>query len=188
MIGAKQTRCCKFNPSTRVIRSCLNGCLILLCTLHAKGFETLALIKLETPKGQIAMADTSLVKLIKFGLVGVLNTVFGYLVYAALVLLGVIPGIALALAYVIGVAWNYMTHAKLVFKSQRGHGVVGYIGIYVLIYLGNATLLQMAMSAGVSPLLAQAGLAVLFAGISFFAISWVLTGTLPFSELLRRKK
>lgn len=133
------------------------------------------------------MADTSFIKLIKFGLVGVLNTVFGYLVYAALVLLGVLPGLALALAYVIGVAWNYMTHAKLVFKARAGKGLLGYIGIYVLIYLGNAVLLQMALSAGLSPLLAQAGLAVLFAGISFFAISWVLTGTLPFAELLRRK-
>jgi len=133
------------------------------------------------------LADTSFIKLIKFGLVGVLNTIFGYLVYAALVLLGVWPGAALALAYVIGVAWNYMTHAKLVFKSQKGHGVFGYIGIYVLIYLGNAFLLQMAITAGISPLVAQAGLAVLFAGVSFFAISWVLTGTLPFIEFLRRK-
>lgn len=133
------------------------------------------------------MADTSLVKLIKFGLVGVLNTIFGYLVYAAFVLLGIWPGIALAMSYVIGVAWNYMTHAKLVFKSQRGHGVFGYIGIYVAIFLGNAFLLQMAIAAGISPLLAQAGLSVLFAAVSFFAISWVLTGTLPFVEMLRRK-
>lgn len=133
------------------------------------------------------MADSSFIKLVKFGLVGVLNTLFGYLVYAALVLLGVLPGLALALAYVIGVAWNYMTHAKLVFKSRAGKGLFGYIGIYALIYLGNATLLQITISAGISPLLAQAGLAVLFAGVSFFAISWVLTGTLPFAELLRRK-
>lgn len=133
------------------------------------------------------MADGSLSKLIKFGLVGVLNTVFGYLVYAALVLLGIAPAIALTAAYVIGIAWNYMTHAKLVFKARAGKGLLGYVGIYVLIYLGNAALLQVAIAAGVSPLLAQAGLSVLFAGISFFAISWVLTDTLPFAEFLRRK-
>ena len=134
------------------------------------------------------MADTSLTKLIKFGLVGVLNTIFGYLVYAALVLLGATPGLALAVAYVVGVAWNYMTHAKLVFKSRAGRGLLGYVGIYVLIYLANAVLLQMTINLGVAPLIAQAVLAVLFAGISFFAISWVLTGAVPFAEILRRQK
>ena len=134
------------------------------------------------------MADSSLTKLIKFGLVGVLNTIFGYLVYAAFVLLGVLPGLALALSYIVGVAWNYMTHAKLVFKSRKGHGVPGYIGIYIALFLANATLLQLGIGLGISPLIAQAGLSILFAGISFFAISWVLTGTLPFAELLREKR
>lgn len=130
-------------------------------------------------------SDSSFMKLIKFGVVGVFNTLFNYLVYAALVLLGVLPGVALAIAYVVGVAWNYVTHAKLVFKTRTGgRGVLGYIGVYVLVYLGNAVLLQVAIGAGLSPLVAQAGLALLFAGISFFAISWVLTGTLPFSEFL----
>ena len=133
------------------------------------------------------MADTSLTKLIKFGLVGVLNTVFGYLVYAVLVLLGLTPGLALAAAYVIGVAWNYMTHAKLVFRARAGQGIVGYVAVYVALFLANWALLRIAIGAGIAPLLAQAGLALFFAGVSFFAISWVLTGTLPFAERLRRK-
>mgnify|MGYP003526361532 CR=1 FL=1 len=80
----------------------------------------------------------------RFLAVGVLNTAFGYALYALLIWLGLAPQPALAVSFAIGVMWNYLTHARLVFDQSGYRRVLPYAGAYGLIYLINAVALQAA--------------------------------------------
>ena len=126
-------------------------------------------------------ADETFRRFVKFIIIGVLNTLFGYAVFALLVILNVPPQPALALAFVIGVIWNYWTHARLVFDQQGLSRLPAYAASYLLIYGLNSGGLALTLQAGSSPLMAQAVLAPVAAVISFFVISKVLTGKFPIS-------
>ena len=130
------------------------------------------------------MRHPDLMRLLRFLAIGVLNTAVGYAIYAVLVLVGLSPQPALALAFALGILWNYMTHARLVFtESARGlKRLPAYAACYALIYLLNAVALDRAIGAGLSPLVAQALLAPFAALLSFVMIGKVLTGRFPFSR------
>ena len=118
-------------------------------------------------------------RFVKFLIVGVFNTAFGVIIYEILVLLGMAPQPALALAYFIGIIWNYFTHGKIVFETQGFGKFPAYLGSYFIIYLANSAGLHLMLSAGVSKYLAQPILAVIMAVPTFFLISYVLTGKWP---------
>ncbi len=124
-------------------------------------------------------ADETFRRFVKFIIVGVLNTLFGYAVFAMLVILNVPPQPALALAFAIGVVWNYWTHARLVFGQKGLSRLPAYAASYLFIYGLNSGGLALTLRAGSSPLMAQAVLAPVAAVISFFVISKVLTGKFP---------
>ncbi len=119
-------------------------------------------------------------RFVKFLAVGVLNTAFGVAVYEVLVYLGMAPQPALALAYFIGIIWNYFTHGKIVFENQGFGKFPAYLGSYFLIYLLNAAGLYLMLQAGVSKFVAQPILAVIMAVPTFFLLSYVLTGRVPY--------
>ncbi|MDA7964139.1 GtrA family protein [Ruegeria sp.] len=123
-------------------------------------------------------------RFVDFVLVGLLNTLVGYLIYAALVFISIPPQPALALAFFLGVLWNFFTHAKLVFfDTPTGlRRLPGYGLCYVLIYVFNAICLDFALNANLSPYLAQALLAPVAAVLSFFLIGKALTGRFPFTK------
>lgn len=124
------------------------------------------------------------VRFLKFLGVGVLNTAFGLGAYWALIFLGFGPQVALAIAFAMGVVWNFTTHARLVFGTRGYRRLAPYVVAYTLIYAVNAVTLQFFLAAGIGPYLAQALLVLPMAVLSFFLISLVLTGRMP---LGRRK-
>ena len=115
-----------------------------------------------------------------FLLMGLVNTAFGYAVYALLVWLGLAPRVALALSFAIGVVWNYFTHARIVFQQRGFDRLLPYVGAYVLILGINTVLLEGLLRLGVGPYAAQALLAPVSAALSFMLLSKVLTGRFPF--------
>ena len=54
----------------------------------------------------------------RFLIVGTINTLFGYGVFAALITAGLESALALALATIAGVIFNYFTTGKLVFANS----------------------------------------------------------------------
>ena len=118
-------------------------------------------------------------RLVRFLLVGLLNTALGYLLFAALVLAGAGPQAALALAFLLGVLWNFWTHARLVFGAGHLRRLPAYGAVYLAIWAANAAALGAAGAAGLAPLLAQALLAPLAAVAAFLLIGRVLTGRFP---------
>jgi putative flippase GtrA len=125
-------------------------------------------------------------RLIKFLLVGVLNTGFGFAIYAILLkLVGFGPQLSLILSYVAGVIWNYFTHARLVFDAKGYGRLPAYAFAYSVLYGLNALALAVVTSFGWPPLAAQAVLVLPMALLAFMVVSPVLTGRLPFLPALK---
>lgn len=106
--------------------------------------------------------------------VGVLNTGFGYGVFAIAVWQGVGPQLALILQFALGIIWNYMTHAQLVF-AVRGIARLPYYALaYGVIYGVNAAGLAALMHLGLSPYVAQATALPFIVVMSFVLVSKAL--------------
>lgn len=82
-------------------------------------------------------------KILKFLGAGVLNTLFGYSVFAVLIFSGIPYLLALLISTIVGVVFNYFSFGLIVFKGRDGWlGFARFISAYVLIYAVNATLLK----------------------------------------------
>ena len=78
--------------------------------------------------------------LLRFLVVGVLNTLVGYGLYAGFILLGIPYLIALLLSTILGVIFNYFSTGRLVFKSTGGLPIfIRFITAYIIVYFINAT-------------------------------------------------
>lgn len=108
---------------------------------------------------------------LRFLAVGVVNTGFGYGVYAAGIMAGLPAQAALALQFLLGALWNYRLHARLVFAVEGWSRLPAYVGAYLLIWALNALALRTLIAAGAGELAAQA--LILPATV---VLSWLLIG------------
>ena len=82
-------------------------------------------------------------KILKFLGAGILNTLFGYSVFAALVFLEIPNLLALLISTIFGVAFNYFSFGFMVFKGIGGWlGFAKFVSVYILIYAVNANMLK----------------------------------------------
>lgn len=108
------------------------------------------------------------IQFIKFLVVGAVNTVFGYGVFALLILTGVAPMPALVLTYVVGILFNFVTMGRYVFQEARRSAFLRFVAAYGAIYLINVGLYKLLEAAAATPLVAQALCLPLVAVFSFF--------------------
>lgn len=100
-------------------------------------------------------------RFIRFLLAGGINTLFGYGVFSGLVMLGVPPHAALIVGTVTGALFNFLT-TSAVFRSRDLRLLPRFLAVYSCMLALNMLLLELAMRAGLSPLLAQAIVLPLF--------------------------
>jgi putative flippase GtrA len=106
-------------------------------------------------------------RFVRFLFVGVFNALVGYVLYLVGLALGAVPGLALALATVLGAIFNYFTTGRVVF-AHRGYGRLPHFLLsYGIIYLINLGLLHGLMAVGLAPRLAQLLLLPVVAVLSF---------------------
>jgi putative flippase GtrA len=105
---------------------------------------------------------------VRFVLTGVLNTIFGYSVYLALLFGGLPPVAALACATVIGAVFNYFTFARMVFFHRLMDRLPRFAGAYLIVFTANAIAMKILLGAGVAPALTQALLTPVAAAGSYF--------------------
>ncbi len=97
---------------------------------------------------------------LRFLVVGGLNTLFGYLCYAAAIGLLHLPlSLGLLCSQIAGVAFNYQSYGRLVFHRPGGEKkafvFLRFIGAYALTYGANLYLLKELTALGLSPYVAQ---------------------------------
>ena len=100
-------------------------------------------------------------RFIGFLIAGGVNTLFGYGVYGALVLLGMLPHVALVIGNVIGILFNFLT-SSAVFGSRDLRRLPRFLIVYAAMLGLNIVLLDLVMRAGIGPLLGQAAMLPIF--------------------------
>lgn len=82
-------------------------------------------------------------QMFRYGLVGIMNNLLGYLIYLAVTWVWLDPKLAVTLLYPIGAMTAYFGHAKFAFTYQglHKHGVLRYIIAHLVGYTFNMSLL-----------------------------------------------
>lgn len=91
-------------------------------------------------------------RFIRFLIVGGLNTMVGYLIFATLILVGLPTPAAIILATVLGVLFNYVSTGGIVFRDRSGR-LWRFVAVYVVqtgLNIGGVTALE---RAGIHPLI-----------------------------------
>lgn len=74
---------------------------------------------------------------VKFLLVGIMNTAFGYSLFALFIYLDLYYPLAVLFSTILGVLFNFKTIGKLVFGSSDNGLIFRFILVYVITYLLN---------------------------------------------------
>lgn len=114
----------------------------------------------------LALHKAGTAQFARFLATGLLNTAFGYGVFAALIWLGAPAAAAVALATVLGVLFNYQTSRRFVFREHPRGRLVRFAAAYLFLYGVNVLALELLMRQGLS---AYAGNALLIVPMALLA-------------------
>ena len=106
-------------------------------------------------------------KFIKYLLVGVVNTVFGYSVFALLIYFNLHYLIASIFATIAGVLFNFKTIGRIVFKSNNNSLIIKFIAVYLITFTINLGGLKIFNSYHINMYLSGFLLIILCTPISF---------------------
>jgi putative flippase GtrA len=106
-------------------------------------------------------------QLLRFLLVGGLNTAVGYAIFAVLVWVGLPFPLAIGLATVLGVAFNFQSTGRLVFGGAPMSQLGRFVGVYVVVYLLNIGAVALLLDAGLNVYMANALVILPLALIAF---------------------
>ena len=81
-------------------------------------------------------------RLIRFLFVGGINTLFGYIVFASLILLQIHYSIASLLSTILGILFNFFTTGRIVFNNDNPKLLFRFFGVYGITYLFNLLFLR----------------------------------------------
>lgn len=95
-------------------------------------------------------------QLFRFLVVGGLNTAFGYSLFAALTYVGVGYPVAIGLATIAGVLFNFQSVGRLVFNGAPRSRFWRFVGMYCVIYLVNLGGVRLLLSLGANVYVANA--------------------------------
>jgi putative flippase GtrA len=111
-----------------------------------------------------------------FLVVGMLNTLFGYGVFAVLYWFSNSYRLAIVLATSAGIVFNFYSMGRLVFSAAGVAGFAAFVGVYILICGVNILLMNAATSAGMNVLIAQFVALLFLVPLSFALNKWLVFG------------
>ena len=77
----------------------------------------------------------------KYLLICGVNTSFGYCFFAFLIFFGIHYSLAVLVATILGILFNFQTYGRFVFKNHSWNLLGRFVFVYTAIYLANITLL-----------------------------------------------
>ena len=115
---------------------------------------------------------------IRFILVGILNTMVGYGLFALFIYLGLHYSLAVLFSTILGVLFNFKSIGKLVFNSNNNERIYHFISVYILLYLLNVSGLWGLSSIGMENMYVAG--AILLAPLAI--ISFILNKNFVFNQ------
>ena len=103
----------------------------------------------------VRIAPAEIARILRFVAVGLLNTAVGYGIFFALIHIGMPAELALLVATVIGVAFNFFTNRQLVFAGRGLQRLPRFLVVYAVSYGLNALLLRATGERGYDPAYVQ---------------------------------
>lgn len=88
---------------------------------------------------------------IRFVVVGGLNTLAGYCIYAALMMLGASIFIASLLSLLFGIVVGFLAQGKIVFGGISKKAFIRFVGVWGLIYMAHLSIVYAARHIGINP-------------------------------------
>jgi len=107
------------------------------------------------------------IQFLRFLVVGGLNTIFFFAVFALLISVGLHYVFSALLATICSILFNFKTTGTIVFKNRNNRLILHFLGIYFLNYLITIGLLKLFDLAGVDSLVAMAIIVLPTAFVSF---------------------
>lgn len=108
-------------------------------------------------------------ELVRFGVIGIVNTAFSYVVYAALIFVGCNYALAYLLAVILGILFSFKTQGTLVFKNTANRRLLRFVFAWSLIYLCNILLISTLNRFGFSAYVSGALAIPFYTVLSYFA-------------------
>lgn len=116
-------------------------------------------------------------RLLKFLLVGLLNTAVGYTIFLIALWTGLHYSVAIAVATVLGTLFNFKSTGAMVFRSSDNSLLIRFIIVYGVIYLLNVVGVAVLLKFGF-----QEWLAGLFLLLPLALVSYLLNSRYVFSS------
>jgi putative flippase GtrA len=124
------------------------------------------------------MRSKSAIKVIRFVFVGLMNTAFGYLIFAGLTWFGCPDVLAVPAAMMVGVIFNFLSYGGIVFSSLDARHLPRFVAAYLGLYACNLFGLRMLARFDMNAYAAQAVLVVPLAALAYLLNDrWVFHGT-----------
>ncbi|MFA5062286.1 MAG: GtrA family protein [Patescibacteria group bacterium] len=105
---------------------------------------------------------------IRFLIVGGINTLFGYGVFALLLFVGLHYALAAFLGTILGILFNFKTTGVIVFNSHNNWLIFKFFGVYGVTYILNVLGLYLFSLAQISAYIGGAILILPMAFVAFF--------------------
>jgi putative flippase GtrA len=96
------------------------------------------------------------IQILRFFVVGGINTLFGFAVFAGFILLGLPRELAVFLGLICGILFNFKTTGTIVFRNKNNRLIFRFFGVYLSTYLLTIGLLKLFDMYGVGSLVAMA--------------------------------
>ncbi len=90
----------------------------------------------------------------KYILVGIVNTIFGYSLFALFIYLGLHYSLAVLFSTVIGIIFNFKTIGTMVFKSSNNALIYKFFMVYAITYVLNVIGLKILINFDINTYLA----------------------------------
>ena len=132
-------------------------------------------------KGKVLTLDNHI---IRFILVGILNTMVGYGLFALFIYLGLHYSLAVLFSTVLGVLFNFKSIGRLVFNTNNNKRIYHFIGVYTFLYLLNVSGLWGLSSIGIEDMYVAG--AVLLAPLAI--MSFILNRKFVFNQEVNFEK
>ena len=113
-------------------------------------------------------------RFMRFIVIGVVNSVFGYSLFAFFLILRLRPEVALLMATIIGLIFNIYTTRRIVFQDQKQSKIFAFLAVYFFVYITNAVALRFLTYMSLSPLVSQFALLPVAAILTYILLQKIV--------------